>query len=262
MPSSWPLPSLANPAGRLTICWLPEIQAIAAASSELTASVAMNDGIRARVIISQEKIPTAAPASSDSTTAAAIGTWPTSSRATRIAPSPTSAPIARSITPARGGDHQADRHQAGDRLVGQQRPPGPRGQERVGDPQREHHEHERQQVQRRHVPERHRPPQPSRPRLTRTAVQQRLRRPVAGGFGLRAAAPRGGRGGHAVDQLGPPGSFARPGGGGVVTDQPEDGLPAGHRRPAPCGEADGDQQRGAVEQVGDPDRAGRPAAVP
>ena len=101
MPSSCPLPSPPNPAGRLTICWLPEIHAIAAVSSELTASVAINDGIRARVIISQENVPTAAPPSS--VTATAAGTprcsW-ASSQATRIAPRPTSVPTARSITPA------------------------------------------------------------------------------------------------------------------------------------------------------------------
>ena len=165
MPNSWPLPSVAKPAGRLMICSLPETQAVAAASSELTASVAMNDGIRARVIISHEKTPTPAPASSDSTTAASDRHVADQQPGDQDRPQPDLGPDRQVDHPARGRHHQPDRHQAGHRLIRQQRPPRPRRQERIGDPQREHHHHERQQVQRRHIAERHRPPQPSRPRL-------------------------------------------------------------------------------------------------
>jgi len=58
--------------GRFTICWLPDTQAMTAVSTEPTPRVAMNAGIRARVIISQENTPTAAPASRDRAIAAGI----------------------------------------------------------------------------------------------------------------------------------------------------------------------------------------------
>ena len=144
------MPSLAKPAGRLTICWLPEIHAIAAVSSELDAQ----GGDERRDPGPGDHQPgedadRRARQPATATIATGIGRCTDQQPGDHDRAQPHLRADRQVDHPGRDGHDQADRDQAGDRLVGQQRPPGAGGQERVGHPQREHDDHDRQQVQRR-----------------------------------------------------------------------------------------------------------------
>ena len=83
------------------ICWLSETQAIIASRTELTPRVAMKESMRTFVTSSPLTTPMIPPATIVRAIAGTIETpFMPSSQAQKIAPNPTSAPIARSNTPA------------------------------------------------------------------------------------------------------------------------------------------------------------------